>query len=47
MNHVDGNTNAGTNWNDLYKIGGWASIVMLVLIPIHIIVFVIWPPPAS
>ncbi len=47
MNHVDGNTTAGTNWNDLYKIGGWAAIVMLVLIPIQIIVFVISPPPAS
>lgn len=47
MNHVDGNTTAGTNWNDLYKIGGWAAIIMLVLIPIQIIVFVISPPPAS
>jgi hypothetical protein len=47
MNHVDGNTTTGTNWNDLYKIGGWAAIAMLVLIPIHILVFVISPPPAT
>jgi hypothetical protein len=47
MNHVDSNTTAGANWNDLYKIGGWAAIAMLVLVPIHILVFVIWPPPAT
>lgn len=47
MNHVDGNTTAGANWNDLYKIGGWAAIIMLVLIPIQIIFFIISPPPAT
>lgn len=47
MNHTDLNNSADAHWNDLYKIGAWASIIMLVLIPIHIIIFVLWPPPAT
>lgn len=47
MNHTDLFNSADAHWNDLYKIGAWASIIMLVLIPIHIIIFVLWPPPAT
>jgi hypothetical protein len=47
MNHTDLNNSADAHWNDLYKIGAWAAIAMLVLIPIHIIIFVISPPPAT
>ncbi len=47
MNYTDLFNSADAHWNDLYKIGAWASIIMLVLIPIHIIIFVLWPPPAT
>lgn len=34
-------------WGELYRIAGIATIVMLMLIPIQIAVFTIWPTPKS
>lgn len=42
------NNEAGLpKWKELYKIAGIATIVMLILIPIQIAVFTIWPAPTS
>jgi len=40
--------NAGTHdsaWKSLYRVGGVAALITAVLIPIHVILFVVWPPP--
>lgn len=34
-------------WGELYRIAGIATIVMLILIPVQITVYTIWPIPAS
>lgn len=33
------------DWNWLFRIGGYAAILMAVLIPIQIVIFIAWPPP--
>src|SRR5215207_3254879 len=41
-------SNAGTTdsvWKPLYRVGGAAALITAVLIPIHVIVFIVWPPP--
>jgi hypothetical protein len=34
-------------WQTLHRIGGVAALAVLVLIPIQMVVFFIWPPPSS
>jgi len=34
-------------WAALYRIGGWAAVAMLALIPVQLAVFVIWPLPTT
>lgn len=34
-------------WQLLYRIGAWLGVIAVVLIPISIAVFVIWPPPET
>lgn len=34
-------------WRGLYKIGGWASVIMLVIIPIQAARYMVFPPPNS
>jgi hypothetical protein len=34
-------------WSTLYRAGGLATLAMLILIPIQMAVFFIWPPPAT
>ncbi len=36
-----------SDWNWLYRIGGYAALLMVVLIPIQIIIFIGWPPPQT
>jgi hypothetical protein len=36
---------ADPHWNWLYRIGGAAALITVVLIPVQIIVFIAWPPP--
>lgn len=33
------------NWRGIYTAGGVAALITAVLIPIHVLVFIIWPPP--
>jgi hypothetical protein len=41
-------TEAGLpKWGELYRISGIAAIVMLILIPVQIAVYTIWPMPGS
>jgi hypothetical protein len=35
------------NWGWLYRVGGTAALIMLVLIPIQMIVFFVWTPPSA
>lgn len=39
--------NANSKWKDLYKIGGIAAILAALLLLIEIIVFTVWPQPAT
>jgi Domain of unknown function (DUF4386) len=34
-------------WKSLYRMGGYAALVMFVLIPIQIVIFIAWPPPQT
>ena len=47
MNQVTDSENADSRWKGLYKVGGAAALTMLVLIPIQIIIFTVWPPPST
>lgn len=41
MNHLQG------NWIKLLSIGGAAAIGSILLIPIQIVIFIMWPPPTA
>jgi len=47
MNQVIDSETADSRWKGLYKVGGVAALTMLVLIPIQIIIFTVWPPPST
>jgi len=47
INQVRESEIAGSDWRNLYRIGGTAALVMTAFIPIQIIVFVLWPPPET
>jgi hypothetical protein len=34
-------------WRPLYRVAGWAALVGAALIPVAMVVFIAWPPPAS
>jgi hypothetical protein len=36
-----------SDWNWLFRIGGYAGLIMFVLIPIQIVIFIAWPPPQT
>ena len=36
--------NSETSWQWLYKLGGAAAFAAVLIIPIKIIVYIIWPP---
>ena len=36
-----------SRWKKLYTAGGWAGLTMLVIMALQIILFILWPPPAS
>jgi hypothetical protein len=36
-----------SSWMSLYKVGGGAALMMVVLFPIQIIIYVVWPPPST
>jgi len=41
MNHLE------ENWKKLFKIGGAATIASVLLIPVQIAIFIVWPPPTA
>ena len=45
-NTTDAET-ADVRWNWLYRIGGAAALIQVVLIPIQINIFVTWPLPST
>lgn len=47
MNQVIDAENADSRWKGLYKVGGVAALIIVVLIPIQAIVFIAWPPPST
>ena len=34
-------------WQTLHRVGGMAALAVLVLIPVQMVVFILWPPPSS
>lgn len=47
MSKVTGDVVIDSQWKHLYKVGAFATIVMLALIPIQIVVFIAYPPPTT
>ncbi|MBI5679623.1 MAG: DUF4386 family protein [Methanobacterium sp.] len=47
VNNSSDDTDQDFRWNSLYKIGGAAAIISALLLLIEIIVFTIWPQPAT
>jgi hypothetical protein len=43
MSHAQSNT----KWKSLFRIGGVAALIQVLLMPIQIIIFVAWPPPST
>jgi hypothetical protein len=38
---------ADLRWSTLYRLGGWSALIGAALIPVAMVVFIAWPPPAS
>jgi len=38
---------AGTQWRLLYRIGAWVGVLAILLIPVSLVVFMVWPPPET
>jgi hypothetical protein len=38
---------ADSRWNWLYRIGGAAALLSVLIVPIQIVVFIAWPPPST
>ncbi len=38
---------SNTNWKGLYRVGGVAALIQVMLMPIQIIIFFAWPPPTT
>jgi len=45
MNRTAETENTNLRWSWLYKIAGTSALIIVVLIPIQIAVFLMWPPP--
>ena len=46
-NQVPDAETAASRWHWLYKVGGAAALISVVLIPITIIVYIAWPTPST
>ena len=42
-----GDRTAFSEWGSLFRVGGWAALAVLALVPIQMVVFFVWPPPTS
>lgn len=38
---------ADSRWSWLYRIGGAAAVLSVIIVPIQIVVFIAWPPPST
>lgn len=38
---------ADLRWSTLYRLGGWSALIGAALIPVAMVVFIAWPPPAN
>jgi hypothetical protein len=47
INSSGSSETADSRWSWLYKLGGAAALVAVVMIPIQIIAFIVWPPPTT
>ena len=47
VNSSGSSETADSRWSWLYKLGGAAALVTVVMIPIQIIAFIVWPPPTT
>ena len=47
MNQVTNTKTTGSVWKSLYKVGGVAALIIVVLIPIQSFIFVADPPPST
>lgn len=47
MEKTEHKLNEELNWNKLYKTGGIAAIVIVLIIPIQVTIFAIFPPPET
>lgn len=47
MKPVTNVVNTESRWQGLYKTGGMAALAMFVIMLVQVIVFMIWPPPAT
>lgn len=45
MNQLAESERIDSQWSGLYKIAGTSALIVVVLIPIQIAVFLMWPPP--
>jgi hypothetical protein len=45
MTNTDGASTPGWEW--MYRIGGIAALLMFIVIPIQVVVFIAYPPPAT
>src|SRR5687768_5987302 len=39
--------NASSGWRSIYRIGAFAAVAVLALVPVQAAVFFIWPPPTT
>ena len=44
LNQVPDAETADSNWKSLYKVGGVAALISVVIIPITIVAYFVWPP---
>lgn len=35
------------SWKPLYKLAGWCALTMVILVPLQIIVYIVFPPPTT
>ena len=45
--NVEPSVTADSTWNWLYKVGGIAALIIVVLIPIQSLIFIAYPPPST
>jgi len=47
MENTEPKLNPDLNWEKLYKVGGISALVIVLIIPVQIIIFTLYPPPET